>query len=257
MSKSDVIQRTFHLHKNEVETEFYNSHNVIKNICIHRIRRTRDVATPLPQNDKKAAKEAADAETSCICEMRSLHQEIVDMVRLQKKEEEQVQIPESSPSTTYEAGTRELKLGNASNNNCHETPNHYVGEGYKEEVCTKNTQKIDYLSPFLVNVEDTSKISKQEATLIRDACLKTLKERLLQRADIIQNRLNLENSKLSQHQANYQQVGVLNLVSNKGLTTEQFEKICSEAKFRIKILEQRLVQHEDTAVNKYKVRSMI
>jgi hypothetical protein len=32
---------------------------------------------------------------------------------------------------------------------------------------------------------------------------------------------------------------------------EEYEKYCSEAMFRIEILTQRLISHEDTAVKKY------
>ena len=88
---------------------------------------------------------------------------------------------------------------------------------------------------------------KREAQRARDACLKSLKDRLLERANIIQTRLNEENAKLAKRQATFQR----NQRDNDPSAEEEFEKFCSEAMFRIQILEQRLVNHEETALKKY------
>ena len=73
-----------------------------------------------------------------------------------------------------------------------------------------------------------------------------LKERLLERANIIQRRLDEENTTLAKKQAAFQR-------SREHLegADEAFEAFCSKAMFRIQILEQRLARHEETALQKY------
>ena len=94
---------------------------------------------------------------------------------------------------------------------------------------------------------DAKAVTREEGQRARDACLKSLKDRLLERANIIQTRLNEENAKLAKRQATFQR----NQRDNDPSAEEEFEKFCSEAMFRIQILEQRLVNHEETALKKY------
>ncbi|KAF0720696.1 Aste57867_121 [Aphanomyces stellatus] len=108
---------------------------------------------------------------------------------------------------------------------------------------------MDYLSPFLQSVHHSAgrPLAKDEAHTVRDSCLKNLKERLLERANIIQTRLDKENSALAKKQAAFQRS---QREHDQG-TDEEFERFCSETMFRIQILEQRLTRHEETALQKY------
>lgn len=45
---------------------------------------------------------------------------------------------------------------------------------------------FDYLSPFMPNIAGTRGLTRDEALVVREACLKALKERLIERANIIQ-----------------------------------------------------------------------
>jgi hypothetical protein len=115
---------------------------------------------------------------------------------------------------------------------------------------------VDYLTPFLVGGglsgkaggRGASALPREEAQKVRDACLKSLKERLLERANIIQNRLNEENAKLSKRQATFQRNAARD---GDPAAEEEFERFCSDAMFTIGILEQRLVSHEESALKKY------
>jgi hypothetical protein len=110
----------------------------------------------------------------------------------------------------------------------------------------KDFRGTDYLLPYLRNVKDPHKISKDEALEIRQNCLDALKARLVERANIIQSRLNEENSKLGKEQEKFQRS------QREGdLSTEEYEKYCTQAMFRIQILEQRLVAHEEAALKKF------
>lgn len=110
----------------------------------------------------------------------------------------------------------------------------------------RDSKGIDYLAPYLRNFKDVSSITKESALEIRQNCLDALKARLVERANIIQSRLNDENAKLGRKQEQFQRS------QREGdLSTEDYEKYCTDAMFRIQILEQRLAAHEDAAVKKF------
>jgi len=108
------------------------------------------------------------------------------------------------------------------------------------------TAASDYLTPFLRGLKDINSITKEEALEVRQICLDACKARLVERANIIQARLNDENAKLGRKQEQFQRS------QREGdLSTAEYEKYCTEAMFRIQILEQRLVTHEETALKKF------
>jgi hypothetical protein len=110
----------------------------------------------------------------------------------------------------------------------------------------KSSGRVDYLAPFLRYVKDPHNITKEEALEIRQTCLDSYKSRLVERANIIQSRLNDENAKLGRKQEQFQRS------QREGdMSTEEYEKYCTEAMFRIQILEQRLASHEDAALKKF------
>lgn len=105
---------------------------------------------------------------------------------------------------------------------------------------------FDYLAPFLRNLKDPQRVTKEEAMEIRQNALDALKARLVERANIVQTRLNDENAKLGRKQEQFQRS------QREGdLSTEEYEKYCTEAMFRIQILEQRLVAHEESSLKKF------
>jgi hypothetical protein len=74
----------------------------------------------------------------------------------------------------------------------------------------------------------------------------TLACRLLERANIIQTRLNEENAALSQIQANFQRSQ-----QSSDENVEEYERYCQDAIFRIEILQARLNAHNESAIQKY------
>jgi hypothetical protein len=104
----------------------------------------------------------------------------------------------------------------------------------------------DFLTPYLRHIPDISKITKEEAIEIRQVCLDALKTRLVERANIVQFRLSDENARLARKQEQFQRS------QREGeLSTEEYEKYCTDAMFRIQILEQRLVAHDESALKKF------
>ena len=95
---------------------------------------------------------------------------------------------------------------------------------------------IDYLSPFLLSAKDPNAVTKTEAQQIREACLKAYKDRLIERAQIMQTRGEQESTAYQQRQADY-------LKRQDTLTAEEVEaykQFCNDTLFRIHILEKRL-----------------
>merc|ERR1719453_676012 len=107
----------------------------------------------------------------------------------------------------------------------------------------------DYLTPFLqdpISVTDPP-LSREEALQAREACLRSLKDRLVERANIVQSRLDDENAALSKKQAAFQR----NRDHMDPADEAEFERYCQEAMFRIQILEGRLDRHTELSLQKY------
>ena len=171
------------------------------------------------------------AERDCLQEVRRSQLEDLELRRLRRQEDGAVFIDKPIFDSAHERRLAEAKGADAA----------------AEEEGEADRLQVDYLTPFVQNAADPKSISREEAQRARDACLKSLKDRLLERANIIQTRLNEENAKLAKRQATFQR----NQRDNDPSAEEEFEKFCSEAMFRIQILEQRLVNHEETALKKY------
>ncbi|XP_052769766.1 dynein regulatory complex subunit 7-like [Mya arenaria] len=116
-----------------------------------------------------------------------------------------------------------------------------------EEKMRKQEMEIDYLAPFLAQIGDPEKITRQQAYKLKEDCLMDLKQRLIDKANLIQARFEKETQKLQKKQAWYQQNQVNMLKDDE----EAYLEYCSQAMFRIHILELRLNRHKDQAPHKY------
>ena len=90
-------------------------------------------------------------------------------------------------------------------------------------------------------------LPRAQAVETRDACLRSLKERLVERANIVQSRLDEENAALSKRQAQFQRTRDQLEAADEA----EYERYCQEAMFRIQILEQRLDRHTELSLQKY------
>jgi len=107
----------------------------------------------------------------------------------------------------------------------------------------------DYLTPFLqepIGVNEPP-LTREDALQAREACLRSLKDRLVERANIVQSRLDDENQALSKRQAAFQR----NRDHMDPSDEAEYERYCQEAMFRIQILEQRLDRHTELSLQKY------
>lgn len=202
--------------------------NAIPQTNTHNVANSND---DNPQDDDiPGLQEAAALERDCYSNIKGSQTLLQQIVAIRHEMEDNVVIDR----TVFEAAFEGTDKNNAQNKAASANDNADASKG------------TDYLSPYLRHINDISKITKEEALEIRQVCLDALKARLVERANIIQSRLNEENSKLARKQEQFQRS------QREGdLSTEEYESYCTQAMFRIQILEERLGKHEETALKKF------
>lgn len=134
--------------------------------------------------------DALNAERECLTDIRRSHLEISELLKSRRAEEKDVIIDrpvvEKSPKTSSQ--------GNADEN--------------MDNVSTSDAQYVASLTPFLNN-SGADSLDLDRARCARDSCLKSLKQRLIERANIIMSRLNDENSNLAKRQMTFPTVCML------------------------------------------------
>ncbi|KAF6021549.1 CCDC135 [Bugula neritina] len=112
-----------------------------------------------------------------------------------------------------------------------------------EEKMRREEMEVDFLAPFLAQMGDPEKLTKEQAFTLKDQCLADLKQRLIDKANLIQARFEKETAELTKKQQWYQQ----NQVSMLKDDEEDYVSYCTEAMFKIHILELRLQRHKEKA----------
>ena len=74
---------------------------------------------------------------------------------------------------------------------------------------------MDYLVPFLAQMGNPKTLSKNQAVKLQKECLEDLKQRLIEQANLIQERFDQETLKLQEKQQEYQQKQVKFSVSHQ------------------------------------------
>ncbi|MGH0121805.1 UNVERIFIED_CONTAM: hypothetical protein FKN15_068791 [Acipenser sinensis] len=116
-----------------------------------------------------------------------------------------------------------------------------------EERLRQAERELDFLAPFLTRMGEPENLSRQMALQLREECLTDLKQRLIDKANLIQARFEKETQELQKKQQWYQQ----NQMSMTKEDEDAYLSYCSDAMFRIHILELRLNRHKEQAPQKY------
>ncbi|XP_032882561.1 dynein regulatory complex subunit 7 isoform X3 [Amblyraja radiata] len=117
----------------------------------------------------------------------------------------------------------------------------------EEQRLRRAEEEVDYLAPFLARLGQPKKITKKVAMTLRSDCLADMKQRLIDKANLIQSRFEKEALELQNKQQWYQQ----NQISMTKEDEQAYLSYCSEAMFRIHILELRLNKHKERAPTRY------
>jgi len=141
-----------------------------------------DPSAPMPSEEKleEELHKVLNAEKDCYQAVRHQELEKEELLKMRKREEASIIIDRSIFETAAENAKEDKRQ-----------------EARQEEAEDTDVRKVDYLTPFLQNVSDVKKITREQGMKAREACLRALKERLLERANIIQTRLDEENSLLA------------------------------------------------------------
>ncbi|ORX55289.1 hypothetical protein BCR36DRAFT_321219 [Piromyces finnis] len=107
---------------------------------------------------------------------------------------------------------------------------------------------LDYLSPFIIKYAkgDGSDLTKEEAQQIRDECLASFKQRLIDKGNIIQSRLDYTTKEYQRRQLEYSK----NADTLTKDETESYVVYCNEALFKIHVLEKCLAKQKEVASTK-------
>jgi len=268
-----IATRSFLLEKNIIEIEYFSEAGSIRREkIVYKKAISRLDESTSGVLDIELYERAMLAEKVTLSSVRTVHQEIQDLLRIRRREEDVSRIIFCEKEASNEPSSSSLPPVTVDNSarvdDIHQSrlPTKPSQQGMESGTVKNNKEGVfDYLSPFLLSVVDPNNISKEEAILIRDACLKTMKERLQERANIIQHRIYEENQRLAEQQELHQllrtrdddddevEEGTSRSGNTDKSSDENFERICSEIIFRINILERRLRAHEDTVLEKYKV----
>ncbi|XP_049720428.1 dynein regulatory complex subunit 7 isoform X2 [Elephas maximus indicus] len=116
-----------------------------------------------------------------------------------------------------------------------------------EEHLRQMETQLDYLAPFLAQLPPGEKLTRWQAVRLKDECLSDFKQRLIDKANLIQARFEKETQELQKKQQWYQE----NQVTLTPEDEDLYLSYCSQAMFRIRILEQRLNRHKELAPLKY------
>ncbi|GMI19216.1 hypothetical protein TeGR_g6973, partial [Tetraparma gracilis] len=229
-ANEDIAKRTYNVKDHKVRTQYHYADSCItRSTAQHDKERAAELQEEGAGGDSLL--EVLNCEKECLGAARASQSETFDILTQRRADEEEIVVVQPIFETAGEKRDEEKTM-----------------ETEEEVEDEKDRRQVDYLTPFLQNITDLKGITRDDAQRVREACLKALKDRLLERVNIIQNRLNDENTKLAKQQAAFQR----NQRDNDPDAEEEFERFCSEAMFRIQILEQRLVQHEENALRKYK-----
>merc|ERR1711959_644831 len=109
----------------------------------------------------------------------------------------------------------------------------------------EQASRVDILAPYLVDFQGKT-LDALQAEFVAKKCKNDFRKRLLDRAQIIQKRLEEEQDQLKKRRSQMQRRG-----DNVEKDEKAFEKYQSNAMFRIQILEQRLARHEMQAIKKF------
>lgn len=172
-----------------------------------------------------------DTEKQITSSVRLLHQEYTDILRTRRRKE--------SPDLTMTKPLQHVKDSTTDSVQM----NHEV---------TVESEQYDFLSPFFMNIKDQSIINKEGAKQIYDSCFESYKSRLIERANIIQLRLDEENEKLISHQKEYNSLSK----DPSDHKTKEFEGLCRDTIFKIEILKKRQKEHESTFISKLKAMEL-
>jgi len=254
-AEQDVAKRTFDVQNGLIKVRYHYGHDRVTHswrtygkgthtvVQVDPFSRYPTDAVMLEEYNRLQA-----AERECTNQMRESDRQAKEM--LAKRVDEESNIKEAMDEAAADMGDGKPTLPAHLCVSVYDTARSKLAiQGEQVEDDGREQVPHDYLTPFLPRpmAKDDPPLSRDEALVARDACLKSLKDRLVERANIVQSRLDEENAALSKRQATFQR----NRDHMEAADEAEYERYCQEAMFRIQILEQRLDRHTELSLHKY------
>jgi len=104
----------------------------------------------------------------------------------------------------------------------------------QEQEEEEEDEDVDFLAPFLIGVDDPYSLTYEESKAIMARSVKALQQRYLERINVIQRRLEGEEEDLQARQSKFARSH-----GEGAEATEEFERLCAENMYRIRILQER------------------
>ncbi|KAG9272008.1 dynein regulatory complex subunit 7 [Astyanax mexicanus] len=117
----------------------------------------------------------------------------------------------------------------------------------EEELLNKEEKELDILAPFLAKLGNPASLTREQVQQLVADCLAEMKQRLVDRANLIQARFEKETQELQQKQQWYQK----NQLTMTQEDEDAYLAYCSDAMFRIHVVKLRLNRHKDKAPQMY------
>lgn len=174
-----------------------------------------------------------EAENSAKDNVRRSEAEVLDILNLRSQEMQDNQLT--------------LSVYDTERNETSKKQREAMEAALEEERVRKAILELDYLAPFMAKLGDPEKLTKWQVVKLKEDCLADLKQRLIDKANLIQARFEKETGELQKKQLWYQK----NQMSMSREDEEAYLTYCGEAMFRIHILEQRLTKHKERAPLQY------
>lgn len=230
----DCRRKVFYLHEKKIHIDFHfgegritassRTYTMDGNVIDYSVN--PHIPPPTHTESRDEFEALLDLQKKLIQEFKEEDRSVKEMLEVRRKEEEKLELIDSL--------REQLK------------------KRLMEDAAKPKTKEIDpvaksdYLSPYWPKVAKDRALTRSEAMAVKDAYLKALKDSLLDRAHIIESRLEDEQQNLARKQAGHQRQD-----KDKG-AEDDYAKFVSNATFRIQILKQRRDRHEELAKQKFK-----
>ena len=250
----DVAKRTFNVRKGTIKVQYHYGKGSVTNSWRtysksgHTVVQIDPMSRPPTEADMvEEYTKLQVAEKECLNHLRESDREMDEI--LERRAEEERRITDAmSQSDLRDSSGEDWSV-----------PSHLIVPTYdtvrnkvRDDVAEDDDGLLamrDYLTPFLplYAKKDGFVLSRSDAIKVRDDCLEALKERLVERANIVQSRLDEENAALSKRQATFQR----NRDNIDASDEAEYERFCQASLFRIQILEQRLDRHSEMSKQRF------
>ncbi|XP_034551033.1 dynein regulatory complex subunit 7 isoform X2 [Notolabrus celidotus] len=178
----------------------------------------------------KALKE--DEETVAL-QIQQSREEVTAIVACRQKEQEDVQSYFSPWTATGAARVRSQKQE--------------LERVAAEEQKWFQERRDDVLASLLIDLDQTKTLDKKQAKELYQKCLSNFKERMVEQANLIQERCNKVTQELERKQQGYHK----NQLTMTEEQVEEYQTYCQDTTLQIKVTSERMKMHKEASAKKY------